>query len=122
MSKCNHDHLRPFGPITTALGFPELQGIARMFGLPMSCGMCGHKFSLDDTTSDHECHQPLFQIEVVEVEPLPPLAAGSLFFLEYTYGGDKGGDGPEVYERGTPATRTLAQLAGGVPKKPRKSK
>lgn len=103
MSKCNHDPRRPFGPIKTTLGFPELLGLARFFGLPMSCGMCGHKFSLDATTSDHECHPPMFEIEVVEVKPLPPLAAGSLFSLEYTYGGDKGGDGPEVY--------TLAQLA-----------
>lgn len=117
MSKCNHDPRRPFGPIKTTLGFPELLGLARFFGLSPSCGMCGHKWEPGATNPDHDCKPPMFQIEVVEVKPLPPLAAGSLFSLEYTYGGDKGGDGPEVYERGTPATYTLAQLAGGVPKK-----
>ena len=89
MSKCNHDHRRPFGPIKTTLGFPELQGLARLLGMPMSCGMCGHKFALGATTSDHDCKPPMFQIEVVEVKPLPPLAAG---FLDYTYGGDVGND------------------------------
>jgi hypothetical protein len=106
MSKCNHDHRRPFGPIKTTLGFPELQGLARLLGMPMSCGMCGHKFALGATTSDHECKPPMFQIEVVEVKPLPPLAAGSLFFLDYTYGKDAGGDDP---------TPTLASLADGKP-------
>lgn len=114
------NHRRPFGPIKTAQGFPELQGLARLLGMPMSCGMCGHKFAVSATTSDHECHPPLFQIEVVEAKPLPPLAAGSLFSLDYTYGKDVGGDGTEVYERGTPATYTLAQLAEGVPKKSKK--
>lgn len=117
-SKCNHDHRRPLGPIKTSLGFPELLVVGRSLGLSASCGMCGHKWEPGATTSDHECHPPMFQIEVVEAKPLPPLAAGSLFFLEYTYDGKVGGgDTPEVYERGTSPTYTLAQLAEGVPKK-----
>lgn len=91
MTKCNHDHRRPFGPIKTTLGFPELLGLARFFGLHPSCGMCGHKWEPGATTSDHECHPPMFQIEVVEAKPLPPLAAGSVFFMEYKYGSEVGG-------------------------------
>ena len=68
------------------------EGVDDGFGMPMSCGMCGHKFAPSATTSDHECKPPMFQTKMVGVKPLPPLPAGSLFFLDYTYGGEVGGD------------------------------
>lgn len=108
----SHRHGRsPFGPIRTKLSFLELKKIFAQLGQHPSCGMCGYKFPEDAVTTDHECHPPMFQIEMVEVMPMD-LPAGKLFSLEYTYGLKVEGEGDEVYERG----KTLAQLANGEDK------
>ena len=79
-AKCNHNH-NPFAPLKTTLDFPQLQEIAQHMGMPLSCGMCGHTFSLDATTADHKCEPPLFHVSVGEMKPLEaPL--GMIFYME----------------------------------------
>lgn len=90
MTMSNHDRA-PFGPIKTKLGFSQLQAFARLRGTPLLCGMCGHQFPEDATTGDHECKPPLFQIEVVEVKPLPmPQSRVFQFMMDELYPGEDG--------------------------------
>ena len=79
----------PFGPIKTSLGFPQLQSIARQLEKPLSCGMCGHEFSPEASTPDHDCKPPMFHVEVVEVKPLEmPRSSVLQYMRDESYPGE----------------------------------
>ena len=51
----------------------------------MSCGMCSHKFPLNATTGDHECNQPTFHVEVLELKPMEA-PSSNIFYMDCKYG------------------------------------
>lgn len=78
----------PFGPIKTSLSFGGLQALLNPPGTEkpgmFRCGMCGHQYAPEDTSPDHDCKPPMYNIEVVEVKPMDTRMS-MIFYMDPKY-------------------------------------